>query len=85
MRFIPAKFAPIFMGAMVMPVMIMGLPFIVLVQKMPFESPQFWSIWADTVADVAPIAIPLALTTVVIARLVVGLFTIKPDSANQPV
>lgn len=77
MRFIPEKFVPIFMALIIMPVMITGLPFIVLVQKMPYETPQFWAIWRDTVLDVAPYAIPLALVTGGIARMVVGYFTIK--------
>lgn len=82
MRFIPAKFAPLFMGMIVMPIMIMGLPFIVLVQKMPFDSPQFWSVWGDTVLEVAPFAVPMALATIALARLVVGLFIIKPTLTN---
>lgn len=82
MRFIPNKFAPIFMGIIVMPIMLTGLPLIVLLQKINFDNPQFWTIWRDTVLDVAPIGIPLALTTVAIARLLVGLFTIKPNLSS---
>lgn len=83
MRFIPEKLAPIVIGLIIMPVMIMGLPFIVLIQKMPYESPQFWAVWRDTLSTVAPYAIPLAVGTAIIARLVVSRFTIKPEQAAK--
>ena len=77
MRFIPEKFAPLVMGLIIMPVMIMGLPIIVLLQKIPYESPQFWAVWRDTLSNVAPYAIPLAIGTAIIARLIVSRLTVK--------
>ncbi|MBL1241789.1 MAG: hypothetical protein COB13_008050 [OCS116 cluster bacterium] len=82
MRFISAKLAPIVIGLIIMPVMITGLPLIVLLQKIPYENPQFWAIWRDSLSNVAPYAIPLALGTAVVARLIVGRLTILP---TQPV
>lgn len=83
MRFIPAKFAPIFMGMIIMPVMITGLPLIVLLQKVPYESPLFWAVWRDTLSTVAPYAIPLAIGTAVVARLIVGRLTIVPTASTE--
>ncbi|MBL4807646.1 MAG: hypothetical protein JKY31_10205 [Rhodobacteraceae bacterium] len=82
MRFISPAVAPIVMGLTIMSVMISGIPIIVLVQKMPFDSPQFWTIWRDLVSNTAPYAMPMAITTAIIARLIVGRFTIKPDVAR---
>lgn len=77
MRFIPEKIASIVIGLIIMPVMITCIPIIVLVQKMPYESPQFWAVWRDTLSSTVPYAVPLAVGTAIIARLIVGRFTVK--------
>lgn len=77
MRFIPEALAPIVMGLLIMTVMVSGIPIIVLLQKMPYESPQFWAIWRGTLSSTAPYAVLLAVCTAIIARLIVGRFTIK--------
>ncbi|MGL1920775.1 MAG: hypothetical protein OCD03_07095 [Hyphomicrobiales bacterium] len=79
MRFIPEKFAPIFMGLIIMTVMISCIPIIVMVQKMPYDHPQFWAIWRDTLSNTAPYAVPLAITTAIVARFIIGKLTIKAD------
>ncbi|MBL1420950.1 MAG: hypothetical protein COC24_010625 [Alphaproteobacteria bacterium] len=77
MRFIPEKMASIIIGLIIMPVMVMSIPIIVLAQKMPYESPQFWAVWRDTLGSTVPYAVPLAVCTAIIARLIVGRFTVK--------
>lgn len=79
MRFIPEKIAPIVMGLMIMCVMITCIPIIVLVQKMPYESPQFWAVWRDTLGSTVPYAVPLAVFTAIVARLLVARFTVKAN------
>lgn len=75
MRFISEKFAPVVMGLMIMCVMVSSIPIIVLLQKMPYESPQFWAVWRDTLGNTIPYAVPLAICTALVARLIVARFT----------
>ena len=77
MRFIPEKFAPILVGLIIMTVMVNGLPFIFLIQKMPFSDPNFMQYWGRTVASVAPYAIPLAVITAITARISISFFVLK--------
>lgn len=81
MRFIPEKFAPIIMGLIVMTVMVCGIPIIVLLQRMDYSNPLFWTLWQGMVQSIAPYAVPLAMTTAILSRLLVGFFTIKPKAA----
>lgn len=83
MRFIPAKLAPNLMGLFIMPVMIMGMPFIMLYQSMAYENPLFWAKWGDAVTGILPYAVPLAITATILSKLLIGLFTVKPATPNH--